>query len=309
MDLFAAMQVFVRVVELGTMSAAARDLDVGQPAVSERIERLERFLGTKLLMRNSHRLSCTEEGQTFYERSKGVLENVEETITSISRASAPELSGTVRIAAPHCFGEVVVPQVLMAIRRAYPRLNIELALNDNVVDLDTEGVDISLRLGPLANLWLVAHAMGHIGRALVASPDYLDRFGSIESKSDLAKHPFIRERRAFANDRLPLLCDDGTQEHGRIQTVMTTSHWRPMFDTIVGGGGIGVVQRPACAQALSRGTLVEILPQYTIPDLPVNVLVRERRTLPPRIAAVISVLKKEIPVVLVGLAGEMNGSS
>ena len=297
MDLLATMRIYVRVVERGTMSGAARDLDMGQPAVSERIDKLEKFLGTRLLMRSARTLNCTEEGRIFYARSKELLEAAEDTIAAVSKTENT-LVGTIRLAAPQCFGEVVMPQALMQIRTAYPRLHIDLVLNDNIVDPVTEGVDISMRLGQLGDGGFVAHPIGEVGRVLVAAPSYLDRFGPIETKSDLASHPFIRVKGIFANEQLPLQDEDKTVEYARIQTVMTTSHWRPMFDTIVAGGGIGVVQLPACITAFQQGKLVEILPRYTIPDYALNALVQAQRPLPPRVRAVVDLLKKEVPLLL-----------
>lgn len=296
MDLLATMRIYVRVVERGTMSGAARDLDMGQPAVSERIEKLEKFLGARLPMRSARTLTCTEEGRVFYERSKELLDAAENTVASVSKAENT-LSGTIRIAAPQCFGEVVVAKALIHIRTAYPRLHIDLVLNDNIVDPVTEGVDISLRVGQLGDGGFVAHALGAIGRVLVAAPAYLDRHGPIVTKANLANHPFIRVKGIFANEQLPLQGEDGTLEYARIQTAMTTSHWRPMFDTIVAGGGIGVVQQPACVNAVARGELVEILPQYTIPNFALNVLVAQR-PLPPRVRVIVNLLKQEIPALL-----------
>ncbi|MCA3803764.1 LysR family transcriptional regulator [Burkholderia sp.] len=297
MDLLATMRIYVRVVERGTMSGAARDLDMGQPAVSERIDKLEKFLGTRLLMRSARTLNCTEEGRIFYARSKELLEAAEDTIAAVSKTENT-LVGTIRLAAPQCLGEVVMPQALMQIRTAYPRLHIDLVLNDNIVDPVTEGVDISMRLGQLGDCGFVAHPIGEVGRILVAAPSYLDRYGPIETKTDLASHPFIRVKGIFATEQLPLLDEDRTIEYARIQTVMTTSHWRPMFDTIVAGGGIGVVQAPAGLHALDQGKLVEILPRYSIPAYALNALVQAQRPLPPRVRAVVDLLKKEVPLLL-----------
>ncbi|WP_338639686.1 LysR family transcriptional regulator [Burkholderia pyrrocinia] len=297
MDLLATMRIYVRVVERGTMSGAARDLDMGQPAVSERIERLEKHLGTRLLMRSARTLACTEEGRVFYERSKALLEAAEVAVASVSKTENA-LDGTIRLAAPQCFGEVVMPGMLMQVRTAYPKLHIDLVLNDDIVDPVTEGVDISIRVGQLGDGGFVAHALGEVGRMLVAAPSYLDRHGPIETKADLATHPFVRVKGVVANEQLPLQRAGGALEYARIRTVMTTSHWRPMFDMILAGGGIGVVQQPACADALALGTLVRILPQYEIPDFALNVLVHAQRPLPPRVRAIVDLLKKEIPPLL-----------
>ena len=159
MNLLEAMRIYVRVVERESISGAARDLNIGQPAASERIERLEKYLGCRLLLRSARAFNCTPEGLTFYERSKRILHAVEQAVAEVSN-DEQDLKGTIRIAAPHCFGETVVPEALTLVRAAYPQLDLELVLNDRVVDLVTEGVDISFRLGPLGEGAFAARQLG-----------------------------------------------------------------------------------------------------------------------------------------------------
>jgi len=141
MDLLAAMRIFIRVVERGSMSSAARDLGIGQPAVSERIERLEAHLGTRLLRRNTRRMSLTHSGSLFYARSKNVLAAAEHALAIAESGSS--LRGKVRIAAPYGAGEELLMPALLGLQAEYPGLQIELILNDRVTDPVTEGVDLS----------------------------------------------------------------------------------------------------------------------------------------------------------------------
>lgn len=168
MDYLAAMRIYVRVVERGSMSAAARDLGIGQPAVSERIERLEAHLGMQLLRRNTRSISVTDVGALFYERSKLAIEAADDALAG-AREDMP-LRGTLRIAAPHGVGEVVLSPILLSLRDRHPQLKIDLVLNDRIVDPVTEGVDISLRLGDHGEGSYVARRLGHVRRTLVASP-------------------------------------------------------------------------------------------------------------------------------------------
>ncbi|HEY9272698.1 MULTISPECIES: LysR family transcriptional regulator [Achromobacter] len=294
MDLLAMMRIYVRVVERGTMSAAARDLDLGQPAVSERIDRLEKFLGVRLLTRSSRTLTCTHEGLAFYENSRQLLQAADQAVHSISQLDQT-LSGTIRIASAQCFGEIVLPGVLLQMQAKYPDLKIDLILNDTIVDPLTEGVDISLRLGRLAEGAYIAYPLGVVERVLVATPAYLSRYGEISKPSDLAKHPFIRVKGVFNSDRLPLSGPDLPSDSVQIRTTMTTSHWRPMYEMILAGSGIGVVQKPACADALEQDRLVRLLPSYAVPPFTLNALVPAQRPLSPRITRIIEVLRDEIP--------------
>lgn len=297
MDLLATVRIFTRVVERGSMSGAARELEMGQPAVSERIHKLEKFLGTRLLMRSARTLSCTEEGHIFYLRGRELLDAADRAITAVT-SQKETLDGSVRIASAQCFGEVVLPWMLLRMREQHPQLRLDVVLNDALVDPVTEGVDISLRLGQLGEGGYIAHPLGQVDRTLVASPSYLARHGSVETPADIRRHPFIRVKGIFGNEHLPLIRADGQLETVPISTAMTTSHWRPMFEMLASGAGIGVLQSPACVAALKQGTLIHLLPQYRIPPFPLHALVQAARPTPPRIRAILDILKSEVPAAL-----------
>lgn len=278
-------------VERESISGAARDLNLGQPAASERIERLEKYLGCRLLLRSARAFNCTPEGATFYDRSKRILHAVEQAIAEVS-SDGQELKGTIRIAAPHCFGETIVPQALTFVRETYPQLDLELVLNDRIVDLVTEGVDISFRLGQLGEGAFIAQQSGRVGRVLVAAPGYLSHQGPINEPSDLVKHPFMRLHSMFGTDQLPLKHAKTIVENAPIRTAIKTSHWRPMYEMILAGVGIGVLEEPACIDALSDGRLLRILPQFEVSPFELNVLIQAQRPLPPRVRAIAAMLRK-----------------
>ena len=291
------MRIYVRVVERGSISSAARDLDIGQPAASERIERLEKYLGCRLLLRSARAFNCTPDGIAFYERSKRILSAVEQAVAEMSN-DEQAIRGTIRIAAPHCFGETVVPKTLALVRAAYPQLELELVLNDRIADLVTEGVDISFRLGQLGEGAFIARRLGQIGRTLVAAPGYLGQHEPILEPSDLIRHPFIRVQGMFGTDQLPLRHDATMVEGASICTAIRTSHWRPVYETILAGVGIGVLEDPACADALAHGRLVRILPRYEVPSFELNMLIQAQRPVPPRVRAIATLLKTCVPEIL-----------
>jgi DNA-binding transcriptional LysR family regulator len=294
-NLLEAMRIYVRVVERGSMSGAARDLDIGQPAVSERIERLEKYLGCQLLLRNARTFRCTPEGILFHERSKSVLGAVEQAVAEVSN-DAQVVKGTIRIAAPHCFGETLLPEGLRRIRESYPLLDIELVLNDRMADLVTEGVDISFRLGPLADGAYIAYPLGQVQRIVVASPDYLRRHGPIADPAALRSHSFLRVKGVFDADLLPLISDTPSADADRvdgvpIQTTIKTTHWRPMFEMVMAGVGIGVLEAPACKDAIDKGHLVRLVQGYEVPPLALHLLVRPQRPIAPRVRRIVDLLK------------------
>ncbi len=296
MDLLVAMRVYVRVVERGGMSAAARDLGMGQPAVSERIDRLEQYLGTRLLLRNTRKLSVTDVGAAFYERSKQVLENADDALTVVTGDQS--LRGTLRIAAAHGVGEVILPPILLQMRKRHPLLNIDLILNDRIVDPVTEGVDISLRLGDLGEGSFIARKLGHVRRVLVASPAYLNEHGTPTTPDELADHPFLRVSGLFNNGRIPLIDPNGQAELAAADIALSTSHWRPLHRLLLDGAGIGVLQEPVCAEDLANGRLIRLLPGFIVPGFDLHALYPAIRPLPPRIRAVLSLLEEQLPTIL-----------
>ncbi|KVR30389.1 LysR family transcriptional regulator [Burkholderia ubonensis] len=294
MDLLAAMRIFVRVVERGNLSRAAKDLGLGQPTVSDRVERLERFLGVRLLLRSTRAVSCTDEGILFYQRSKIVLDAADEARAVVTLGNKI-VRGRIRIAAPHGLGEVVLPEILTVIREHNPQLYIDLILNDEITDPVTEGVDISLRLGQISDGNFVARRLGHVRRVLVASPSYIEKHGLPEEPTDIVGHPFIRVTGLFNDGQLRLMSPSKSVRPTPINIVISTSHWRPVYELLLNGAGIGVLQEHVCVDALASGRLVRLLPDYTVPGFDLHALLPVTRPVPGKTQAVVKILEEYLP--------------
>jgi DNA-binding transcriptional LysR family regulator len=186
----------------------------------------------------------------------------------------------------------------MTIRSLYPLLQLDVVLNDKIVDPVTEGVDISLRLGRLNEGMFIAYKLGYVNRVLVASPSYLKKHGPINTPRDLASHPFIRVKGIFGSEQIPLERYGKHTESTPINTMVTTSHWRPMYRLLVDGEGIGVLQGPASIKAIKSGKLIELLPQYSIASFELNALIRPQRPIPKKVRTILDILKQEVPRVL-----------
>ncbi|WP_206244392.1 LysR family transcriptional regulator [Novosphingobium terrae] len=291
MDYLAAMRLFVRVVERGSLSAAARDLGLGQPAVSERIARLEADLGARLLWRNTRALSVTDAGAAFYERCQIAIEAADDALCVVREEQA--LRGMLRIAAPHGLGELLLPPLLLRLREEHPGLKVDVVLNDRLVDPVTEGVDLSLRLGDVGDGRFAARGLGRVRRVLVASPAYLARHGTPETPEDLIRHGFARVSGLFNTDRLTLSTPESTTATAFIDIVASFSHWRPLHALLIGGGAIGVLQEPACRADLAAGRLCRLLPDFTVPGFDLHALFAARRPMPTRLRIVLALLQEE----------------
>ncbi|WP_044617018.1 LysR family transcriptional regulator [Gynuella sunshinyii] len=190
MDRLQAMIVFVRVVEAGSFSGAARVLDVGQPAVSKTVAQLEQRLQVKLLLRSTHGLTPTEAGLRFYERALLAIQEADEAELA-ARGAGEGLSGRLRISAAPTFARLHIIPRLPQFLEAHPGLDIDVVLDDRMIDLIAEGIDISLRMGTLADSSAVARKLASSRCSVLATAEYLKRKGTPQVPADLANHETI----------------------------------------------------------------------------------------------------------------------
>lgn len=190
MDRFQTMTTFVRVMETGSFSGAARQLNVGQPAVSKTIAQLEDRLQVRLLLRSTHGLTPTEAGQRFYERARLAIQEAEEAELE-ARGAGSGLSGRLRISAATTFARLHIVPRLPAFLAQHPELSVEVILDDRQIDLIAEGVDVSLRMGSLPDSSAVARKLASGRRSVLATPGYLARAGEPLAPADLIAHEAI----------------------------------------------------------------------------------------------------------------------
>lgn len=190
MDRLQAMTAFVRVVETGSFSQAARLLGVGQPAMSKTIAQLEDRLQVRLLIRSTHGLSPTDAGVRFYERARTAIQEADEAELEAKGAGAG-LSGRLRVCAATTFARLMVVPRLPEFMAAHPDLEVDVILDDRVIDLVSEGIDVALRMGELADSSAVARRIAKGRRSVLATPAYLERNGVPKMPADLPAHQAV----------------------------------------------------------------------------------------------------------------------
>jgi DNA-binding transcriptional LysR family regulator len=190
MDRLAAMDAFVRVVDAGSFSAAAKQLRLGQSAVSKTIAQLEDRLGVRLLLRSTHRLTITDAGWNFYQLAKRAIEEVDAAERG-ARGAAATLSGRLRIHATVAFGcRHIIPR-LASFLTQHPKLDADIVLDDRNIDLIESGIDIGLRAGHLSSPTLVARKIGQCSRRVIGTPSYFNAAGVPRVPADLMTHQVI----------------------------------------------------------------------------------------------------------------------
>ncbi|WP_334173869.1 LysR family transcriptional regulator [Pseudoxanthobacter sp.] len=181
------MQVFLRVVEAGSFSEAARLMRMTPSTVSKLVARIEARLGVRLIERSTRRLSLTAEGRLYYERSQTVLNDLDEVERELSLGAATT-GGTVRVNVSVAFGVLALEPLLPEFWQSYPNIVVDLSLSDEIVDLYLDRTDVAFRIGPLPDSGMMARRIGLAHRRIVAAPAYLQRHGTPHSADDLARH-------------------------------------------------------------------------------------------------------------------------
>src|SRR5271163_2022690 len=176
MDRLDAMQAFVRAIEKGSFSAVAKERGIGQPAVSKQISSLEDELGTELIHRNSRSTALTESGRDFYESALRILDDFESATSQIGRGQTSP-KGLIRVTVPPTFARLHMVSKLPAFFAAYPEMSIEMAASESPTTIIEDGFDLAIHSGDLPDSTLVARKLGQTLTVLVATPQYLSRFG------------------------------------------------------------------------------------------------------------------------------------
>ncbi|MFL6576131.1 MAG: LysR family transcriptional regulator, partial [Povalibacter sp.] len=187
MDRIGDLNLFLRVLDLGSISAAARSLDLSVAVASQRLKRLEKSLGVRLIHRTTRKLQVTSEGAALAARGRPLIEDLE-VLTGSLRETAEQSAGTLRVTVPASFGRQYISPLLPEFLLRYPRVALHVHLADQMIDLVSEGFDLAIRIGTLPDSSLVARRLAPNQRVLCASPDYLRRKGVPASPLDLQAH-------------------------------------------------------------------------------------------------------------------------
>ncbi|MBK0394910.1 LysR family transcriptional regulator [Ramlibacter algicola] len=291
MDRLKAMGAFVRAVELGSLSAVAREMSTTQPTVSKLVAWLERDIGARLLERSSQRVLPTEEGARFLANAKRVLEEYEEAVAEVA-SGVREPRGLVRISAPVALGELRLGALMLEILSDLPHLQVELLLEDRFVDPVEERVDLTIRIGGVLPADLVARQLAVWPRYLVASPDYVRRRGRPRRPEDLAAHDYLRYA-GRSDEEVRLTCADDSL------VVNLPSRYRvnsaiALLNAVHSGAGIALQPCWMVDGALREGTLVRVLPRWTGPAQTAHLVYAPRRRLPARVQVVMERLLASI---------------
>ena len=261
MDRLAAMSMYVRVVETGSFSAVAREMNTTQPTVSKNIAELENWLGAKLLNRSTRSLHLTEAGSDYYERCLSILLDVEEAEQNIGQLQT-QAKGSLRINTVVAFGRLHIMPLLGDFLQLYPDIKIEILLNDRVIDLVEEGVDLAIRMGPLADSSLIAKKLTACSMVTVATADYLNKQGRPKHPSDLKQHNCILYNGRDNYRQLDYL-ENGELFHVRVDGNISSNNSEAIRGALLSSYGIALVPKWLVGDALMDGRLEAVLSEFS----------------------------------------------
>lgn len=285
-----ALRLFVRVARKGSFSAAGRELGMPQPTVSRLIATLEQRIGAALLIRTTRAVALTDAGREFLARIEPVLAALDEAEQGARGGTA--LRGVLRVGLSSSMAIRGLMPSLPAFLRRHPDLRVELLLDDQRQDLVTEGVDVALRLGALADSSATAQRLGAVARVIAASPAYLLQAGTPRVPADLADHAVIAGpgRLAHAWE----FSKDGRTQSVRVDGQLSVSVNEVATAAALAGLGIAVMSLGACLRELEEGSLVRLLPDWDMGRVEVHAVFAAGRAAKPAARAFADYLSEHL---------------
>lgn len=293
MDRFSEMQIYVSVVESGSISTAADRLGLAKSAVSRRLAELEARLGVSLIQRTTRRLNLTDSGRAYYDRCIVILADVDEAEAAVSQGHQA-LKGRLKVALPNAFGLLHLAPLIQAFMTQHPEVRFELDFNDRQIDLMQEGFDLAIRIATLPDSSLIARRLAPIRQAVCASPDYLARHGTPQSAAELVHHVCL----AYTNLRDPSLWSfrspDGQSGSVRVPVRLAASSGDFLIRAAIAGEGLILHPTFYLHEALRAGSLVPILADHGWPEGSAYAVYPPTRHLSSRVRAFIDFLAERL---------------
>ena len=283
------MTAFVRAVELGGFSTAARELGLTPSAISKLVTRLEDRLGVRLLNRTTRRLALTAEGDAYFHRCQRILADIRDAEDEVARFRA-EPRGLLRINVGTAFGMHQLTPALPEFLARHPEMQVELTVTDRVVDLIEEGADLGIRLGTLPDSSLVARKICDLERVVCAAPSYLRRHGTPRKPEDLLRHNCLNITYSSTLRRWPFASPEGVR-HVEVSGSVSASTADALLQLALLGVGIIRLSDAIVGAAIREGTLVPLLQEgHHAEPLPLHAVYPHGRHRSPRVAAMIDFL-------------------
>ena len=282
------IDVFVKVVQSGSFTQAAKLLNMPITTVSGKVANLEKRLGITLLNRTTRKLHLTENGEAFFKRCVTAMAEIQAGENELS-TSKSELEGLLRITSSLDVGQILLPPIMRSFLKEHPKLQIELSLTNRVVDLVGEGVDLAIRIGKLKDSTLIARKFIDAQGCLWASPSYVKKYGQPQQPKQLKEHKFVNFSRVGNSIKL-------TKNNVVVEVESTgqiiVDDMSTLKTFVLGGDGIGMIPNFLCEEEEASGKLVRILPTWISGGISLSFVYPPQRFVSPKVRAFIEWAQK-----------------
>jgi DNA-binding transcriptional LysR family regulator len=290
MDRLQAMEMFVRVVETGSFSKAAREFATTQPTVTKQVAAIEERLKVRLLNRNTRGVSLTEAGALYYEKCKTIVREAEEA-DNVVRMRQTQAQGLLRVGSSVAFGRRVIVPLALDFMRQHPQLQVDLSFEDRYTDLVAQGIDVAIRMGKLADSALGARFLGTNPWLMVASPKYLRRAGAPRRPQDLSGHETLIYSSVQGNDVWRVLSPRGEASTVPVTARLRSNNLSAVLAAARSDMGIAALPWYVAADSLNAGAVVEVLKGHSLPEQEIHAVYPSPKLVPQKVQAFIAFLQ------------------
>ena len=291
MDRLTGLQLFVRIVETGSFSKAARELNITQPTATKHIAAVEQKLQTRLLNRNPRAISLTELGVIYYEKCKAVLREYEET-EMMTGYRPDQVQGVLRIGTSLTFGRQILAPLFVEFMRIHPLLRLDVSHDDRYVDLVALGIDVAIRLGRLADSSLGGRYLGVNPWIMVATPAYLAARGTPRAHSELTHHDCLIYTSVQGDDFWHMRTPSGERISVLLSGRLRSNNLATLLEATRASMGITIVPYYVVAKLIAAGELQQVMSDHVLPDQEIHAVYPSPKLVPAKVNALITFLRE-----------------
>ncbi|MDH6590911.1 DNA-binding transcriptional LysR family regulator [Variovorax sp. TBS-050B] len=290
MDRLLAMEMFVRVVETGSFSKAAREFHTTQPTVTKQVAATEARLKVRLLNRNTRGVSLTEPGALYYEKCKTIVREAEEA-DSIVQLRQTQAQGLLRVGTSVAFGRRVVVPLALEYMRRHPQVQLDLSFEDRYVDLIAQGIDVAIRMGKLADSSLGARYLGTNPWAMVAAPGYLKKHGTPKRAQDLSAHVALVYSSVVGDEFWRMHTPRGEAVTVPVSGRFRSNNLSAVLAAARDGLGIALMPRYVASDSLASGKVLEVLADHALPEQEIHAVFPSPKLVPGKVSGFVAFLQ------------------
>ncbi len=293
MDRITGVQLFMRVVEMGSFSKAALELGITQPTATKAVAAMEAHLGARLLHRSTRGVTPSEVGAAYYEKCKVIAREMDEA-SNLATLMQSQVGGRLRISSSVAFGRRVLVPIVLRYMREHPEVQIDFSLDDRYVNLVEQGVDLAVRMGRLADSMLGARFIGTNPWLLVASKAYLDAHGTPTAAADLSAHNCLVYSSVQGDDRWSLKTPSGDEQSIAVKGTFRSNNLSAVLAAANEGMGLAALPQYVARESMASGKLQAVLVNHSLPSQEMHAVFPSPKLVPAKVLSFIEYLQQAL---------------